>query len=135
METGEYTVTEFIEVDGKETEVKQCKSCAEKFPLDSYYRNGRGGFKLICKRCYEDKYDRARAVKQALDKSHTNKMQRQGIASFSVTAVGSFTFEENNVSSAIKQLLSELIPDSVLQLIEAENENLQLTGRVIGWTV
>ncbi|MEH6892247.1 hypothetical protein V7024_21780 [Bacillus sp. JJ864] len=65
----------------------------------------------------------------------TNKMQRQGIASFSVTAVGSFTFEENNVSSAIKQLLSELIPDSVLQLIEAENENLQLTGRVIGWTV
>lgn len=65
----------------------------------------------------------------------TNKMQRQGIVSFSVTAVGSFTFEENNVSSAIKQLLSELIPDSVLQLIEAENENLQLTGRVIGWTV
>ncbi|HDX9650090.1 hypothetical protein CN558_09385 [Bacillus wiedmannii] len=38
-------------------------------------------------------------------------------------------------SSTIKQPLSELIPDSVLQLIEAENENLQLTGRVIGWTV
>lgn len=133
--TGEYTVTEFIEVDGKETEVKQCKSCAEKFPLDSYYRNGRGGFKPICKRCYEAKYDRARAVKQALDKSHTNKMQQQGIASFSVTGVGSFTFKENNVSSANGQPLSELIPDSVLQLIEAENENLQLTGRVIGWTV
>ncbi|SDY55630.1 hypothetical protein SAMN04488156_101952 [Bacillus sp. 166amftsu] len=47
--TGEYTVTEFIEIDGKEIEVKQCKSCAEKFPLDSYYRNGRGGFKPICK--------------------------------------------------------------------------------------
>ncbi|MDT3492912.1 hypothetical protein NLU03_00370 [Bacillus toyonensis] len=65
----------------------------------------------------------------------TNKMQRQGIASFSVTGVGSFIFKKNNVSSAIEQPLSELIPGSVLQLIEAENENLQLTGRVIGWTV
>lgn|GEM_PF-3702006 len=64
--TGAYTLTEFIEIDGKEIEVKQCKYCAEKFPLDSYYRNGRGGFKPICKRCYEAKYDRARAMKQAL---------------------------------------------------------------------
>ncbi|WP_235676461.1 hypothetical protein [Bacillus mycoides] len=65
--TGEYTVTEFLEIeDGKGIEVKQCKSCEEKFPLDSYYRNGRGGFKPICKRCYEAKYDRARAMKQAL---------------------------------------------------------------------
>ncbi|MBS9801782.1 hypothetical protein J4052_02155 [Bacillus toyonensis] len=62
-------------------------------------------------------------------------MQRQEIASVSVTGVASFTFEENNVSSTIEQPLSELIPDSVLQLIEAESENLQLTGRVIGWTV
>ncbi|PGU06700.1 hypothetical protein COD21_24555 [Bacillus cereus] len=130
--TGKYTLTEIIKTDGKETEVKQCKSCAEKFPLDSYYRNGRGGLKPICKRCYEAKYDRARAVKQALDKSHTNKMQRQGIASFSVTGVGSFIFKENNVSSAIEQPLSELISDSVLQLIEVENKNLQLTGPVIG---
>ncbi len=38
-------------------------------------------------------------------------------------------------SSTIEQSLSELIPDSVLQLIEAESENLQLTGRVVGWTV
>ncbi|MED1401690.1 hypothetical protein [Bacillus mycoides] len=65
----------------------------------------------------------------------TNKMQQQGIASFSVTGVGSFTFKENNVSSAIGQPLSELIPDSVLQLNEAESEDLQLTGRVISWTV
>ncbi|PFT89161.1 hypothetical protein COK81_17810 [Bacillus thuringiensis] len=35
-------------------------------------------------------------------------------------------------SSTIEQQLSELIPGSVLQLIEAENENLQLTGPVIG---
>ncbi|WP_377864317.1 hypothetical protein [Bacillus sp. R86525] len=65
----------------------------------------------------------------------TNKMQRQGIASFSITGVGSFTFKENNVSSAIGQPLSELIPGSVLQLVEAESEDLQLTGRVIDWTV
>ena len=65
----------------------------------------------------------------------TNRMQQQGIASFSITGVGSFTFKENNVSSAIGQPLSELIPDSVLQLIEVESEDLQLTGRVIDWTV
>ncbi|KAB2368445.1 hypothetical protein ATL10_102310 [Bacillus sp. 196mf] len=35
-------------------------------------------------------------------------------------------------SSKIEHRLSELIPGSVLQLIEAENENLQLTGPVIG---
>ncbi|KAA0761709.1 hypothetical protein DN410_22545 [Bacillus sp. SH5-2] len=62
----------------------------------------------------------------------TNKMQRQGIASFSLTGVSSFAFKENNVPSAIGQPLSELIPGSVLQLIEAESEDLQLTGRVIG---
>ncbi|QWI24922.1 hypothetical protein EXW34_14535 [Bacillus mycoides] len=65
----------------------------------------------------------------------TNRMQQQGIASFSITGVGSFTFKENNVSSANGQPLSELIPDSVLQLNEAESEDLQLTGRVISWTV
>lgn len=45
------------------------------------------------------------------------------------------TIKENNVSNAIGQPLSELTPDSVLKLIEAENEDLQLTERVIGWTV
>ncbi|PDY82722.1 hypothetical protein COA08_10175 [Bacillus cereus] len=65
----------------------------------------------------------------------TNKMQRQGIVSFSVTGVRSFKFKENNVSSTIGQPLSELIPGSVLELIEAESEDLQLTGRVIDWTV
>jgi hypothetical protein len=65
----------------------------------------------------------------------TNRMQQQGIASFSITGVGSFTFKENNVSSAIGQPLSELIPDSVFELIEAENEDLQLTGRNVGWLV
>ncbi|MFE4759286.1 MULTISPECIES: hypothetical protein [Bacillus] len=63
------------------------------------------------------------------------RLVTNGIASFSVTGVGSFTFKENNVSNAIGQPLSEPILDSVLQLIEAESEDLQLTGRVIGWTV
>ncbi len=58
-------------------------------------------------------------------------MQRQGIASFSVTGFGSFTFKEDNASSTIGKPLSELIPGSVLQLIEVESEDLQLTG----WTV
>ncbi|RAN88293.1 hypothetical protein B5P41_18400 [Bacillus sp. SRB_28] len=65
----------------------------------------------------------------------TNRMQQQGIASFSITGVGSFTFKENNVSSAIGQPLSELIPDSVLKLIEEENEGLNISAREIGWTV
>ncbi|WP_001083254.1 hypothetical protein [Bacillus cereus] len=65
----------------------------------------------------------------------TNKMQRQGIASFSVTGFGAFTFKEDNASSTIGKQLSELIPGSVLQLNEVESEDLQLTGRVIGWTV
>ncbi|MGZ9680564.1 hypothetical protein [Bacillus cereus] len=63
------------------------------------------------------------------------RLVTNGIVSFSVTGVGSFTFKENNGSNAIGQPLSELILDSVLQLIEAESEGLQLTGRVIGWTV
>ncbi|MGZ9861518.1 hypothetical protein [Escherichia coli] len=65
----------------------------------------------------------------------TNKMQQQGIASFSVTGVGSFTFKENNVSSAIGQPLKELIPDSVLSLIENANDGIKLTGREVGWLV
>ncbi|MCU5655942.1 hypothetical protein OCF56_18770 [Bacillus mycoides] len=71
--TGEYTLTELIEVNGEEIEVKQCKGCAEKFPLHSYPRNGRGGFRTQCNICHEAKYDRGRAAKQALDKLHTNK--------------------------------------------------------------
>ncbi|WP_227494784.1 hypothetical protein [Bacillus mycoides] len=65
----------------------------------------------------------------------TNKMQQQGIASFSVTGVGSFTFKENNVKSAIGQSLSEIVPDSVIELIEEVNEDLHVSGREIGWLI
>ncbi|MEC0037246.1 hypothetical protein P4305_18810 [Bacillus thuringiensis] len=63
----------------------------------------------------------------------TNKMQQQGIASFSVTGVGSFTFKENNVKSAVGQSLSEMIPDSVVELIEEVNDDLHISGRNVGW--
>ncbi|WP_431819261.1 hypothetical protein LWL40_27455 (plasmid) [Bacillus thuringiensis] len=63
----------------------------------------------------------------------TNRMQQQGIASFSVTGVGSFTFKKNNVSSPIGQALDELIPDSVDELVAQANESLQTKGRKIGW--
>lgn len=65
----------------------------------------------------------------------TNRMQQQGIASFSVTGVGSFTFKENNVSSSVGQPLDELIPDSVAKLIDEANGSLQNSGRQIGWLV
>ncbi|MFB5568671.1 hypothetical protein ACE41F_26920 [Bacillus cereus] len=65
----------------------------------------------------------------------TNKMQQQGIASFSVTGVGSFTFKENNVSSAVGQPLDELIPASALSLIEQANDGIKLTGRNVGWLI
>ncbi|HDR4869080.1 TPA: hypothetical protein QCR55_005577 [Bacillus cereus] len=63
----------------------------------------------------------------------TNKMQQHGIASFSVTGVGSFTFKENNVSSAVGQPLKDLIPDSVVELIEEVNDDLHVSGRNVGW--
>jgi len=65
----------------------------------------------------------------------TNKMQQQGVAGFSVTGVGSFTFKENNVKSAIGQPLEELLPDSVKRLISKANGNVRLAGRVVGWLV
>ncbi|MEK4697849.1 hypothetical protein MKX31_28375, partial [Bacillus sp. FSL M8-0063] len=63
----------------------------------------------------------------------TNKMQQQGIASFNVTGVGSFTFKENNVKNATGQSLSDIIPDSVIELIEEVNDSLHISGRNVGW--
>lgn len=75
------------------------------------------------------------AAHLAIAFNDTNKMQQQGIAGFSVTGVGSFTFKENNVTSAIGQPLDELIPASAKSLIEKANEGLVLTGRKVGWLV
>ncbi|UNP75655.1 hypothetical protein MN033_20630 [Bacillus nitratireducens] len=59
----------------------------------------------------------------------TNKMQRQGIASFSVTGVRSFKFKENNVSSTIVQPLSELIPRQCVTINRSGKR-----GSPIDWT-
>lgn len=64
----------------------------------------------------------------------TNKMQQQGVAGFSITGVGSFTFKENNVGSAVGQPIEELVPNSVKRLLEKAN-NVKLAGRSLGWLV
>lgn len=64
----------------------------------------------------------------------TNKMQQQGVAGFSVTGVGSFTFKENNVTNATGQPLEELIPNSVKRIIEKSND-VTLTGKKVGWLI
>lgn len=64
----------------------------------------------------------------------TNKMQQQGIAGFSVTGVGSFTFKENNVNSAAGQPLDEFIPKRAKQIIEKAND-VSLADNTVGWLV
>jgi hypothetical protein len=96
-------------------------------------------------RTLRDKYETAEVIPNeaiyefaaylAIVFNDTNKMQQQGIAGFSVTGVGSFTFKENNVTSAIGQPLDELIPVSVQRLIEKANDGLVLTGRKVGWLI
>lgn len=51
----------------------------------------------------------------------TNRMQQHGIAGFSVTGVGSFTFKENNVKTAAGQALDDFIPKQARKLIGKEN--------------
>ena len=56
----------------------------------------------------------------------TNRMQQQGVAGFSVTGVGSFTFKEN----AAKASLEEAIPAEVKKLIGQAN-GIEIGSRVI----
>ncbi|WP_255292914.1 hypothetical protein [Bacillus toyonensis] len=65
----------------------------------------------------------------AIVHNDTNRMQQQGIASFSITGVGSFTFKENNVSSANGQPLSELIPRQCVTIKRSGKR-----GSPIDWT-
>jgi hypothetical protein len=69
----------------------------------------------------------------------TNKMQQQGIAGFSVTGVGSFTFKPNLTSSVLGLPLQELIPNTAKKLIDKANKDLSgykpVAGRGIGWLV
>lgn len=63
----------------------------------------------------------------------TNRLQKHGIAGFSITGVASFTFKESNVSSKGVSLFS-MIPDEVLDLISEEND-VDLSGVRIGRSV
>lgn len=63
----------------------------------------------------------------------TNRLQKHGIAGFSITGVASFTFKKSNVSSKGVSLFS-LIPDEVLDLIGEEN-GVELLGVRIGRSV
>lgn len=63
----------------------------------------------------------------------TNRLQKHGIAGFSITGVASFTFKESIVSSKGVSLFS-MIPDEVLDLISEEND-VDLSGVRIGRSV
>lgn len=57
----------------------------------------------------------------------TNKMQQQGVASFSVKGI-SFTFKD-----WAKKGLDALVPDEVIELINEENGVQLSTGRTAKW--
>ncbi|MEH6941678.1 hypothetical protein [Bacillus sp. JJ722] len=60
----------------------------------------------------------------------TNKLQQQGVASFSVKGI-SFTFKD-----WAKKGLDELVPDEVVDLVKEENGITELsTGKSVKWTV
>lgn len=63
----------------------------------------------------------------------TNRLQKHGIAGFSVTGVASFTFKESNVDGKGVSLLS-LVPDEVYHLIGEAND-VELNGLRIGRSV
>lgn len=63
----------------------------------------------------------------------TNKLQKHGIAGFSVTGVASFTFKESLVDGKGTSLLS-LVPDEVYQLI-GEANGVDLAKRRVGRSV
>lgn len=59
----------------------------------------------------------------------TNKLQQQGVASFSVKGI-SFTFKD-----WAKKGLDALIPEEVIDIINEENDVQLASGRAIKWTV
>lgn len=56
----------------------------------------------------------------------TNVLQTQGVASFSVTGVASFTFKENNVKSAAGRPMYDYIPNEAYSIINNAEENAEL---------
>ncbi|NUJ19551.1 hypothetical protein FKN04_23780 [Bacillus glycinifermentans] len=65
----------------------------------------------------------------AIAYNDTNRLNKQGIASFSITGVASFNFKDT-----LKVDDESLIPKKTLDLIGEEND-VKLGGRRIQWTV
>ena len=69
------------------------------------------------------------AASLAVAFNDTNRLNNQGVASFSVTGVASFNFKDTQ-----KRDLEAFIPSTTLQLIGAAND-VKLTGKQVKWTV
>ncbi|KRT88316.1 MULTISPECIES: hypothetical protein [Bacillus] len=65
----------------------------------------------------------------AIAYNDTNRLNKQGIASYSITGVASFNFKDT-----LRVDDESLIPKKTLDLIEEEND-VKLGGRRIQWTV
>lgn len=63
----------------------------------------------------------------------TNRLQKHGIAGFSITGVASFTFKKSNVDGSGTSLLS-LVPDEVYDLI-GEHNGIDLAKLRVGRSV
>ncbi|MED2208086.1 hypothetical protein P4159_09855 [Bacillus thuringiensis] len=61
--TNKWTPIIQIEVNGEVIDHRECKDCDDTLPLDSFYRNGRGGFKPRCKMCYNARIEKAKAMR------------------------------------------------------------------------
>lgn len=72
-------------------------------------------------------YEYAAALAVAFN--DTNRMNNQGVASFSITGVGSFNFKDTQ-----KRDLESFIPKTALDIIGAAN-GISLGGRNVKWTV
>ncbi|AYA77341.1 hypothetical protein DOE78_18855 [Bacillus sp. Y1] len=89
----------------------------------------------VLKRKYPDytipanaSYEFAAALAVAFN--DTNRMNNQGIASFSITGVGSFNFKDTQ-----RRDMESFIPKTTFDLIGEANGGIKLGGRVVKWTV
>ncbi|KAA1807268.1 hypothetical protein FXB61_000134 [Bacillus cereus] len=70
--TNKWTQIIQIEVNGEIIDHRECKDCGDTLPLDSFYRNGRGGHIPRCRMCYNARKRRTRAMRRALNGEFIN---------------------------------------------------------------
>lgn len=66
----------------------------------------------------------------AIAYNDTNRLNNQGVASFSITGVASFNFKDTQSRD-----VESFIPKVSLDLISAANDGVKLSGRNVKWTV